>query len=451
MGGRGRRVSLLLSQSPAAVDLDRQRCGQHLAEIGYLIDRRRLQINSGVHSWVTHAAIEQRLSLHLAALQGWGWPVSERVALAALQSRDDDTRCGAIFARASLDHERTFVGHMLGALCQDNGDDSAGPSQQAIDALALAPGDHVVSHLEQALLHAPRRLQPFLARAIGARGQGGEATLLQLLAPSGTADQATRQASARALAQLGCAAARPLLTLAARQSEFDQVEPYLFALALLGDQEVLQLVRRCVLADKPRHNWNLFLLLGIVGSPEDDQVLKRAWREGAATEAAALPLAQAMGALGTGGLVPVLIDALAHQQGSVAYAAAASLRRITAAPICQAAGEEERSNDSAAWQSWWKENGNRFAPTVRYRLGVPLREEPRRCVDELAAHTTTNPERQLAAWELQMRSSVVALPLCVDWPVARQRREIIAWQTALSSNRSRPAGRSQAPRGNVEL
>jgi hypothetical protein len=75
------------------------------------------------------------------------------------------------------------------------------------------------------------------------------------------------------------------------------------------------------------------------------------------------------------------------------------------------------SQKPADWDRWWRENGNRFAPGVRYRNGGPL--SPARLIDMLSTPSTPHELRRYCSEELAVRYGQ-DFAWEMDTPVVRQ-------------------------------
>ncbi|MFO0828487.1 MAG: hypothetical protein U0572_10110 [Phycisphaerales bacterium] len=125
--------------------------------------------------------------------------------------------------------------------------------------------------------------------------------------------------------------------------------------------------------------------LGVVGSPEDSQLLQHAVSNRATAEAGLAGL----GRLGLGENVPFLLRVLADPDR--AEPAAAAIRRITGLELPRGASpppppsltEEEldvwdpvRPLRLPQIHAWWAANSNRFDPRKRYQMGLCVSDDP---------------------------------------------------------------------------
>ncbi|MBW2526393.1 MAG: hypothetical protein JRI23_19590 [Deltaproteobacteria bacterium] len=189
-------------------------------------------------------------------------------------------------------------------------------------------------------------------------------------------------------------------------------------------------------------------LLALAGTGDDLGTLHRAL--GLAPRDAELA-----GWYGHRGLVAWLLEALERSNELRAatgpwphpmeLAAVAALVRITGAELHDEPtdGVEYDFDDAPAlfastWSGWWRQNGDRFDPQLRYRFGQPY--TPRATIAELLAPTT--PAIVRSDLTLELAAALGPTPFePTDW-VARQRAVLASLQQRLEkdADKAYPAG-----------
>jgi len=238
--------------------------------------------------------------------------------------------------------------------------------------------------------------------------------------------------------------------------------PLWWASALNGYPPISTILEYVAPSDASGQGW---LLLALYGERKHAEDLLASFAQ-APTPA----LAYALGWAGLGSSIPVLIAALASEDPLLKAATAMALERITGAglfeevpiapeqamspdvpePVVEPADSlaaelgdprdvpEEGSPDTIVlpaitqltWSEYWQRNSQQFAPTNRYRCGLPA--SPSVFVDELEYALRTPGDRRLIHKELVMRTGRRVHFDPHQW-VDEQRAAIAQWRETVRS------------------
>ncbi len=223
-------------------------------------------------------------------------------------------------------------------------------------------------------------------------------------------------------------------------------ESTILSALISGDESALILARKCYreaidqICDIPLH-------LACAGNKADLHYLKNSLN----TENARKTTVFALGVIGLTEVIPLLIESISDQIKSVEdwdlqKCLAESLNLITGAdlpsiPIPDVIegpkGKEYEikveTDLKKQWTAWWYENHNRFSEGVRYRRGK--RFNLASCIEEMSYPTGIYWSRQLAYYELQIRSGRHIAPFFADWHVQDQKESIEEWELWWTENR----------------
>lgn len=208
-----------------------------------------------------------------------------------------------------------------------------------------------------------------------------------------------------------------------------------WASALNGYPPIAVILEHAAATDQTGQGW---LVLALYGERRHAEAMLTEF-----TQAPTPLLAYALGWAGMGAAIPVLISALASEDAELKGAIAMALERITGAGLFEEipiAPEETIAPDvpepttgpatptlasklgdardappagspdtlvlpaitQLTWSAYWNENASRYAPTNRYRCGLPA--SPSVFVDELEFGLRTPRDRRLIHRELVMRT-----------------------------------------------
>jgi len=165
-------------------------------------------------------------------------------------------------------------------------------------------------------------------------------------------DAGVRAAAARALGEIGDAAAKEALAKAMKGDQDPEVRYHAaYALAGLGSEEALELFKAQLGAEKADDRARAVRALGRYGKekylPDVAGALKD--KEARVRQAAVVQLDVAR----SKAAVPGLISALADEDREVRKRARSALERLTG---------KDFADDQAKWEKWWAEGGKTFTP-----------------------------------------------------------------------------------------
>ena len=402
---------------------------EHLEEASFLYDQCRALLADAQLPWTHLAPFEARLEAHLDALVLGG-----KLALEVCERRAREGDAGELYAAVCVVcRHRDAQG--LSGLFRDL--ELSTPAAQAAVCNALKrelpAGWH--GFVDNALRRGDPRLPEVLVPVVAHRrlpAAGGLAEALQSF-PAHAAPIVD------ALGRLGDPEAQPLVErfLLDGQADDDLRARALLASLRMGLDDPL---RRCHLLAH-RENWPR-LALGIGGDPSAGNVLQPLVRAGRATPECLL----ALGLLGETASLRLLQEALGAPE--LAEAAARALQWITGASLYEEVFIPEDDDEPLAhwsqpqmkprvppsapqrgqtvcklsvhpdrWGEWLAQNGSRFTPTLRYRLGQPY--GPQALLAALCGEGSDRQLRRFAAEEIAIRYRC-EIPFEADMFVAQQ-------------------------------
>ena len=416
---------------------------EYLREAGFLIDRRRSQLEADDFAWADAASDEARAAHYLRTLRLWGIPAAQ-LALTSLDSPDscdDDLVLGSIATIAMGGDPKVDLPNLLSRFVA--GDERT----QALwrGALGFAGNDALgaafVEVLVAAIPSATPEQRPALANLAIARTSAGVDKLLHLL--KNQAEELsveTRDTISLALGRVGHGAAR---TTVARFWGHAPSVILREALLLLGHFRALPRLRKDLSQERVPTVRELELL-GLAGDAHDALLLHRAYEQG--DERVRGGALEAMGWLGASESVPLLVEATRQSEpvpllvtearqsepiaagtgadsaasaAEIGAAAYAALQRITAFDLTPDQAGEPRALDR-----WWAAAKTNFKPETRYRFGQPYSVE--QSLHELEAPRGRFAVRRMLAAELRLRSGHM-IAFDPSFTVARQQQAFAQW------------------------
>jgi uncharacterized protein (TIGR02270 family) len=408
---------------------------EHLEEASFLYDQCRALRADAQLPWTHLAPFEARLEAHLDALVLGG-----KLAMEVCDRRARVGDAGELYAAVCVVC-RHGDAQGLSGLLKDV--EFSAPSAQAAVCSALQrelPAQWV-GFVDSALQRADPRMVAVLIPVVAHRRLPATAGLAEAL----QSFPAQAVPIVDALGRLGDAHAQPLVerVLLDGQADDDLKARALLASLRMGLDDPL---RRCHLLAH-RENWPR-LALGIGGDPSAGNVLQPLVRAGRATPECLL----ALGLLGETASLSLLHEALGVPE--LAEAAARALQWITGASLYEDVFIPEDDDEPLAhwqqpqmkprvpasasapargqtvcklsvhpdrWSAWLAQNGSRFTPTLRYRLGQPY--GPQALLAALCGEGSDHQLRQLAAEEMAVRYRC-EIPFETDMCVAQQMRAL---------------------------
>jgi uncharacterized protein (TIGR02270 family) len=421
---------------------------EYLEEASFLYEQRKTLFVNPEITWRKIGEFEERLEAHIDGLV-----VGDKLALEVCKRHAAQGDFGELFAATSVfcrQDQRDFV---LAAFDQLDPEDAPKAGAMA-DALKYELPDAWIRDFLTLLESGQPKLAPILARAFGyCRIEAGP----QLL-------KAMKRCTPSALPELVWALGRsgyeqakaPLFDYL--QSEDEPVRSAAaLALMRLGEPRAIQYC----LGKAQSSIWPI-LPLGMAGGRDTLAMLTELAKKSNGAECLI-----ALGLLGDPANVALLIARL--EQPESAASAAMALQCLTGAERHETVFipdeidedellESEReavkqgkqptrgdgrpfgstvtrlSQEPAAWNQWWRENGDRFSPGIRYRGGGPV--SPARLVGMLQAVGTPYPLRKCCSEELVTRYGH-DFGLEVDAPVVKQLGRLAEAEAWTGSNSGR--------------
>ena len=414
---------------------------EYLEEASFLYEQRRGLLDNPEITWKKIGEFEDRLEAHIDGLV-----VGDKLALEVCTRHAAEGDFGELYAAVCVFCRQGCRDLVLGVFDRlDPGDvDSA---SAVADALKYELPDAWQSDFFTLLGSGDTKLAPILARAFGYRRlQCGP----QLLAAMKRCVPPALPEIAFALGRIGYKPAIDSLLDYLKSEDEPVRSAAAVALARMGEQKA---VDYC-LDQVRRTNWPM-RPLGLAGGRSTLALLTERAKNGGGGDCLT-----ALGLLGDPISVPFLISQL--EQPDAAAPVATALQCLTGASLYETVFvpddidedelfESEReqlkqgkkpdrgdgrpfgstvtriSQAPEDWNRWWRTNGIRFTPGVRYRNGGPL--SPERLIEMLVAESTTHVLRQSCSEELVTRYGK-DFGFETDMPAARQTTaltEAAAW------------------------
>jgi uncharacterized protein (TIGR02270 family) len=399
---------------------------EHLDEAAFLRQLWEQSLHSPEYSLTEIAqGPEERMLAHLDALVVGGSRVARKLLLPALMSDEADTVFAAAFALLASE-DGDFLREVLQALEENE----AKPRAAVRRALGLAPV--AVERLKAAAAQSGPIQHDLLLVLAYRRIDGG----LRLDGPAASSDATLRSSALRLAPLLPGRLETSLVEQALASSEPDIRSAALESGCILGVRGALSSVQSTVKSGGPGYG-AAALLLGLSG--EEGAVAALA--PGATGSKGQVDSIFALGFTGRASAVEALLPLLGQEK--LAPLAAEAIAAITGLPIAKQfakpskpwtseSKDEEKDEpfgpaadlpqpEPAAIAEWWRREGKKFDPRLRYFRGRPWSP------DVLLKELESGPARRRAGLALDAAvRSAGAHCLVVDALTGRQREELSA-------------------------
>ncbi len=369
----------------------------HLEEIGWLIASRHRELHLENKSWTAFSKVEKRLALHLDAVLAGDHTAREH-ASQKLDDIDNDIVSGAVYSLAALAESPAERDGLLYHFANSKTD------MTPVWTLALKHSEtfNLDTLPDDFTAGLSENHQVALTEIMAYRGCGDKAFLISQLSGE---NQSARNYAATALARMNIPEAKTLIeSIPQSQWSLDICT----ALAAFDTPNTLEKCRQA-LQSQSIEGSNLMQFIALSGSEIDGKLLL-------SVENDTSNKMIALGTLGLGKFIPVLIEALSSQDPERKIQAAVSLQRITSAGLSETKEDPEFdpeiddepefspeiSEDAETWNRWYQENKDHFKSDIRHRHGKPFSLSA--CLFEIENPSTPYDIRQLAAMELNVRS-----------------------------------------------
>ena len=424
----------------------------HLENLGYTLFQFHDYVTSDDISWLNNVDIKERYEAHLDALR-IGNELGFKCAKETCVEGEDDDLLGALFTLCSLPYKSDAGLEVVKEEIKSIDDDAA-----IFYLLALKNG--LNPKLNACLLELVEEEEPLVrAVAIEALGYRGDIDPKRVWPFFYDADENVKTAAMVAVMRLGYKDAVPAIEQAVLQSKEMFNEHCILPLLMLGSSKALNFIRLAMKSpDYLQPQYPIYLALA--GNEQDLSLLLQALKV-SETKLASI---EALGIHGSFDGIRVLLEQLQDDDDEVKLASANSLQMITAANLFETimmVEEEEPdidvqeivSNKEKAekgdtrqveveqittnyetWVNWLNQNGNKFAPGMRYRSGKP--HSLFSLLDAIANPESFYPNRQLAYYELVIRSGE-HIAFEPDWLLNKQITALKKWQDWWIQNKSK--------------
>ena len=429
----------VIKDHPARVAYHQEFFEHHLEEIGYLLISRQEDFLQSRVPWPEIALTESRISLHLDAMVIAGSD-ARKFSYENLENSDEEMTLAAVYTIASLASEKLEVGRLMQKFAEVD--------TTQLDlwtyALKLAPTLQLECGLEKILTDLSVEHKIAIADVMSYRCQGDASFLTGMFAAGASMPRTAHNIAATALAQMKIKdAVQPIA-----KALFSNPGSYELVLALicLGQPRILD-YSRISLQKNEEVSPNLPCLIAMAGNEQDGDLLLQTLTRPELTQYGL----QAVGIMGLGRFIPVLLEYLETGDSSLQQTSANSLEWITAAGLSETIwvpdfdeddkdmlepGEETEgkevtiiSTSREAWEAWWASHQADFQANRRYRRGKPFNLKV--CLEEIENPESLFEVRRRAGMELNLRTGFQVF-FEPDRFVSDQQQAITRWKQYLS-------------------